>query len=107
MSLAIDVDKVEAVLLSDGQWYEVQPFSDGRSSFALDAYEYVQHHPTDNFKDQVLLRGGGENLLPATGATWNGADGKTFYCPLTSIMAVRKRTQSAKPRNRKKVTGRK
>lgn len=44
MSLAIDVDKVTAVLLADS-WHEV-----AAASFALDSYEYIlerPHHPGD------------------------------------------------------------
>ena len=42
MSLAIDIDKVQAVLLADG-WHNVAPLADDeeRSSFDIAAYEYV------------------------------------------------------------------
>ncbi len=88
MSLAINIDRVKAVLLQDGKWYDVQFFKDGRSSFALDAYEYVEHHPTNADKDRMPLGGGTEPLIPATGATWEGDDKQTYCCPITSIVAV-------------------
>jgi len=37
MSLAIEIDNVSAVLLSDGKWYSVH-----KASFFLDAYEFLQ-----------------------------------------------------------------
>lgn len=40
MSLAINVDNVDAVLLADG-WHDVADNEDGVSSFSMDAYEYV------------------------------------------------------------------
>ena len=38
MSLAIDIDRVAAVLLNDG-WHNVAWHTDGKSSFDLDSYE--------------------------------------------------------------------
>ena len=43
MSLAIDVDRVAAILLIDG-WHKVAE-RDGKSSFGMDAYEYLEPHP--------------------------------------------------------------
>lgn len=78
MSLYIDVDKVTGVLLADG-WHLVAD-----KSFDLDAYEYHR-------EDYVLLEGGGESSVPATGARWyEGEITQTkFFCPLTAILAVR------------------
>jgi hypothetical protein len=76
MSLHIEVDKVDAVLLADG-WHPV----DGRS-FNLDSYEF--HH-----EDTDLLRGGAVPGVPSTGATWREPDGTRIACPLTAILAVK------------------
>jgi hypothetical protein len=40
MSLAINVDRVEAVLLADG-WHEVSLNDESVSSFTLDAYDFI------------------------------------------------------------------
>jgi hypothetical protein len=57
MSLAIDVDRVAAVLLADG-WHTVS-----NDSFELDAYEYLQHDDEDvgtpGGQRQTIMRLGG------------------------------------------------
>jgi hypothetical protein len=90
MSLAIDVDKITGVLMADG-WHEVSKRRDGKSSFAMDAYEYLAYHHQDGdvYRDpEIYLGGGNEKLIPATGAYWEES-GVEFFCPLTSILAVR------------------
>ncbi|MCZ6580155.1 MAG: hypothetical protein O6840_00810 [Nitrospirae bacterium] len=77
MSLAIQVDKVQEVLLSDSKWYVVKD-----KTFDLDAYEFLRG------KD-VLLAGGSVEGVPTTGATWKGENGTLFCCPLTAIQAVK------------------
>ena len=77
MSLAIQVDEVQEVLLSDGKWYVVKD-----KTFTLDAYEFY-HGP------EVLLGGGSVQGVPSTGARWNGKNGRLFSCPLTAIQAVK------------------
>jgi hypothetical protein len=75
MSLNIDVDKVEAVLLADG-WHRVS-----KGTFGLDAYEYVD-------KGDTVLPSGRVEGVPSTGAMWK--DGDTIVaCPVTAILAVR------------------
>ena len=76
MSLAIDVDKVEKVLLADG-WHEVAD-----ASFGLDSYEYVH-------RDQIVLGGGKVAGVPSLGAIWKERDGSVVACPFTAILAVR------------------
>ena len=91
MSLAINVDCVASVLLSNGEWIGVEFNDNGVSTFDLDSYEYIQPNDENRIKDRVLLAGGIERLVPATGATWKvKRDGKllTFNCPITSIVAV-------------------
>lgn len=92
MSLAIDVDKVKAVLLADG-WHEVQ-----NDSFALDSYEYLwsgRHGWTvadayEHDREPMIMHGGGASDVCATGFTFqNGAD--RLGGPLTAILAVRYR----------------
>src|SRR5712692_11207555 len=63
MSLAIDVDHVSEVLLSDGEWHRV-----AEGSFELDSYEYVR--AADGPNAAPRLGGGQEKLVPATGARW-------------------------------------
>lgn len=74
MSLYIDVDKVTEVLLTDG-WHTVAD-----SSFNLDSSEY---HYGD-----MLLHGGGNSGVCATGFTFIDDQGKTLFDPLTAILAV-------------------
>ena len=76
MSLAIDVNKVDRVLLIDG-WHEV-----ANASFTLDAYEYAD-------EDRMLLKGGKVAGVPTTGATWTEPDGTVIACPVTSILATK------------------
>lgn len=74
MSLAIDVDKVSAVLLADG-WHEVTG-----ASFDIDSYEFLHQ--------DVLLHGGGSSGVCAAGFVFTSGD-ITMYGPLTAILAVR------------------
>ncbi len=76
MSLAIDVNRVDQVLLADG-WHRV-----ANRSFDLDAYEFMH-------EDRAVLTGGQVSLVPSTGATWAEADGSVVACPLTAILAVK------------------
>lgn len=82
MSLAIDVDRVTDVLLSDG-WHHVEDFS-----FSLDSYEYVwgkESTPGNVF----VLHGGGANGITATGFSFK-EKGQTYTAgPLTAVQAVR------------------
>jgi len=75
MSLAIDVDEVEAVLLADG-WHVVID-----DTFDLDAYEFK--------RDTSLVHGGGSNGVCATGFVFEDDDGQFMAGPLTAILAVR------------------
>lgn len=83
MSLAINVDKVDSVMLSDGAWYQVEKLEADTSSFDLDAYEFVAPN-----MDQAL-HGGGANGVCATGFRFKNAHtGKMIAGPLTAIVAV-------------------
>ena len=80
MSLAIEVDDVVKVNIS-GKWYDLSHYNDGRSSFALDSYEFICQ--------SELLHGGGEGGICATGFTFIDADTNLKISgPLTSITAV-------------------
>jgi hypothetical protein len=89
MSLAIDVDRVSQVLLSDG-WHTVV-----NKSFTLDSYEYIWHH--EGSKDSELMHGGGSSGVCATGFSFqaspqpgsNQKAGELIAGPLTAIQAVR------------------
>lgn len=77
MSLAIQCDNVERVLLSDG-WHTVY-----KDSFGLDSYEYLW--------GEQIMHGGGNSGISATGFVFQESFGKkirTFGGPLTSIIAV-------------------
>ncbi len=77
MSLAIQVDDVQEVLLSDGKWYIVEG-----KTFGLDAYEFKDG-------DKIVLAGGSVRGVPDTGATWKGENERIFCCPMTAIQAVK------------------
>jgi hypothetical protein len=77
MSLAIDVDKVAAVLLA-GDWYEVV-----EASFSLDAYEFIW--------GEQLLHGGGRAGICSTGFSFKISGGALIAGPLDQITAVRYR----------------
>jgi hypothetical protein len=75
MSLAIDVDIIEKVLLADG-WHEVAD-----ASFEIDSYEYVH-------RGQAVLSAGAIPGLIAMGAQWKEPSGTVIACPITAILAV-------------------
>jgi hypothetical protein len=88
VSLEIEPEFVDAVLLSDG-WHRVEG-----ESFTLDAYEYVQHNYDDADKDFVL-HGGGRSGVCATGYRFSEIVEVDFANrlievagPLTAIQAV-------------------
>ena len=82
MSLDIDVDSVVEVLLSDG-WHKVLDYS-----FEIDAYEFIRGNDKNRGPD-IRLGGGQENLIPASGASWEEEGGITIACPLTQVLAVK------------------
>ncbi|MDP8932014.1 MAG: hypothetical protein M3O70_26460 [Actinomycetota bacterium] len=87
MGLAINVDRVVSVLLADG-WHEVAPRNpdDSRSSFIIDAYEYVTPHIRQEDDAPAVW----QNDDP--GFAFAEADGKHWIVgPLTAIMAIRYR----------------
>ncbi len=84
MSLAIDVDRVSQVLLSDGKWHKVKG-----KSFDLDAYEFMH-------EERRILTGGMVEGVPSLGATWQEPDGSLVVCPLTAVLALRLYPQKAK-----------
>ena len=88
MSLAINIDKVIRVLLSDG-WHDVL-----EESFTLDAYEYLWY-PSDHetAMNAEIVHGGGKSGVCSTGFKFQGIgnadDGPLWmYGPLTAIQAV-------------------
>jgi hypothetical protein len=104
VSLFIDPKNVTAVLLSDG-WHEVQP----PGSFDLDSYEFGYTYDSDDGwypseSKTVVLHGGGNSGVCATGFTFSTVVGGTpgvkegtvvggtpvrMYGPLTAVLAVR------------------
>jgi hypothetical protein len=85
MSLAINVDRVEAVLLADG-WHEVSLNDKSVSSFTLDAYDFIR--PVEGKDPIVLLSGGTVAGVPSTGASWV-EKGVRVACPVTAVLAVK------------------
>jgi hypothetical protein len=87
MSLAIDVDRVTAVLLDDG-WH---PVAD--NSFAIDSYEFLWWSECqckdDDDDDPMVLHGGGQSGVCAAGFSFKTLDGDVIAGPLTAIVAVR------------------
>jgi hypothetical protein len=85
MSLAIDVDHVSEVLLSDGEWHRV---ADG----ALNLIRTNMCGLLTGPKAAPRLGGGQEKLVPTTGARWTERDTsgnqREMFCPLTAIQAV-------------------
>jgi hypothetical protein len=77
MSLRIDVDLVEAVLLEDG-WHQVHDVS-----FDLDAYEFLS--------EGELVGNGDGSIVPYTGFAFLEEDGRQIAGPLSAIKAVRHR----------------
>lgn len=98
MSIAIDIDKVTAVLLADG-WHDVA-WKKSESTFELDSYEYVDgdhfkklaakgSDPTSAFR---LVGGAEESVgVPATGFSFRTGSGENMAGPITAILAVRTR----------------
>lgn len=95
MSLAIDVEKVKAILLADG-WHEI-------GGMSIDSYEFMEYpdgfdhkkgwHQKDKFGETMtpfMLHGGGHNGICASGFSciFRGEKELTFG-PLTSILAVK------------------
>jgi hypothetical protein len=71
MSLAVDTDTVQAVLLADG-WHRV-----GAQTFDIDAYEYV-------WKGRVIYSSGARGFKFT-----DGVSGAIIMGPLQSVLAVR------------------
>lgn len=89
MSLAIDIDKIQQVLLADG-WHECARFKDGRLSFSMDAYEYIE--PIEDRDPYVLMGGGSVDGVPSTGFSFiEVVNSKRLQVcgPITAVLAVR------------------
>lgn len=85
MSLAIDVDTIVAVLLVDG-WHEV-----AERSFTMDSYEFIwwSEHADTMRDDPMLMHGGGQGGVCATGFRFKVKAEGHIAGPLTAILAVR------------------
>lgn len=91
MSLAIDTNKVEQVLLADG-WHPV--WWPDVSSFSIDSYEFTQTYETfdGKVKELDILMGGQCEGIVSTGFSFIENDethGKVITGPLTSVLALR------------------
>lgn len=76
MSLAIDLDDVTEVLLSDG-WHPVA----GRT-FYLDSYEF-------KWDAEFVLSGGQCDHVPSTGFSFETDGGQRISGPLTAVLAIK------------------
>jgi hypothetical protein len=87
MSLMIDVDLVEAVLLADG-WHAVAD-----DSFTLSAYEFVWWPDSQNKKrdEPTKLHESGKADVTSTGFSFHDATDTLISGPLTAVQAVRHR----------------
>lgn len=84
MSLAIQIEEIEAVLLADG-WHEI-----GSGSFDCDSYEFVSGKRSNG--DLDLVHGGGNSGICSTGFVfWDVDSNRNIFGPLTSLLAVRGR----------------
>lgn len=84
MSLAIDVDHVTAVLLTDG-WHTVAD-----DSFNIDSYEFLWWgQGRKDRHDPVVLHGGGQSGVCAAGYGFRTPEGDYLAGPLTAILGVR------------------
>lgn len=89
MSLAVNTDKVVAVLLVDG-WYEIGKWGDGRSSFCIDAYEFTDGSlQVGHGGEGVVLGAGQEPTVSALGFRFETVGHYVVTGPLSSILAVR------------------
>jgi hypothetical protein len=82
MSLAIDIDRVQEVLIA-GQWHTVEWDSTTKSTFLLDSYEYME--------GDYCVFGGGQNEaagIPSTGFAFREVGRGWVYGPLSAIQAV-------------------
>lgn len=82
MSLAINTQKVTAVLLSDGNWYDVEP-----GSFDLDAYEFFAGDFYENM-DYSVTPPLWKDVPCSTGFLFKNS-GTLMMGPATAIQAVR------------------
>lgn len=91
MSLAIDVDRVFAVLLvGQAKWIPVDPMHKAdrsKSSFQMDSYEYIWDGGREDGKPTIMLGGGQSPPIPSTGFRFNSGS-MTLAGPMTSIVAV-------------------
>jgi hypothetical protein len=83
MSLAIDIDKVSAVLLADG-WHECG------DTFSFDAYEYVWEAGGcgGSLRDAQNFWGASTHGQSSTGFIFH-EDGRAVCGPMSSILAVK------------------
>ena len=103
MSLAIDTNRVTAVLLADG-WHQVAKLRDWESSFDIDSYEFVQTpEPYDAQQDyervgpdefrrrhtRLVVGGGRAEGVTSYGFTFTTNSGDVISGPLTAVLAVR------------------
>jgi hypothetical protein len=87
VSLMIDVDLVEGVLLVDG-WHQVADHS-----FTVDAYEFAWW-PPDKRKgedDPKMLQERGDKSVSGAGFSFHDSNDMLVSGPLTAIQAVRHR----------------
>jgi hypothetical protein len=73
----VEVESVTAVLLADGEWYEVL-ITDGRSSFDVVKYDFLRA------KSAVF-----GDMRASDGFVFTDPEGRLFQGPLTAVLAIR------------------
>lgn len=82
MSLAINPDRIEAILIGN-TWHPV-------ATCYIDAFEFV--YDADARGDFDIAMGGGQDVLTsATGISWQDLDGDRYAAPMRALQAVRYR----------------
>jgi hypothetical protein len=105
MSLAIDIDRVTAVLLADG-WHIVDTMNQSGqivSSFSTDAYEFVEHTSNED-EGRVMRVAGGDGKIVGYTGVYFASQGENYYCPLSAVLSVR--TTAAKKMKATPLTSR-
>lgn len=85
MSLAIEIDKIDAVLLTDGTWYSVEV-----GTFTIDTYEFIAwpSQTARDWGDPETVQPGGHGGITPVGFRFCSDKG-WIKGPLSSVMAIR------------------
>jgi hypothetical protein len=86
MSLAVQIKKIVAVLLDDGDWHEVRP-----GSMTVNKFELAD-------EADILVRAGSISGVSGSGLAFKEHEGgRMIACPITSVKAVRYGAEDSPP----------